>query len=408
MRRDAHMRSKVAVVGYGRTPYSRAKAGERIHTVDEYIAWAAELALQRAGMSKNDFDGQGLGVAHAEASHTVNWSAAVAEMLGISPRILIRADQGGASAAAMLVRAAAMIEAGIVDRALVVGADTPLTIPSIAPGLPLSPERTRGVFWDFQGPFGVMGANSQFALVQTRYMEAYPLKFEQLGKIAVTARYHASLNPGAIYRKPFTLEEYLASEMLSWPVRLFDCVPMVNGGLAYVVARADDARSITPRPAYLRGFAEVNNFYAGSRTFPDITGTGFLQTAPEAFAMAGITHREVDAFQPYDDYPMVALIQIEDYGFCGKGEGGRFVEEHDLTLHGDFPMLTDGGQLSGGQPGGAIGGFQPLIEAVAQVRGEAGERQVKDARIVAASGFGGMTYARNNRSCVTLVFGAEA
>ncbi len=309
----------------------------------------------------------------------------------------------------MLIRAAAMIAAGIVDRALILGADTPLTIPSIAPGLPLSPERTRGVFWDFQGPFGVMGANAQFALVQTRYMDKYPLKDEQLGKISVTARYHASLNPGAIYRKPFTMQEYLASERLSWPVRLFDCVPMVNGGLAYIVARAEDALAITRQPAYLRGFAEVSNYYSGSRTFPDITDTGFLQTAPEAFAMAGIAHRDVGSFQPYDDYPMVALIQLEDYGFCGKGEGGQFVEEHDLTFGGDFPILTDGGQLSGGQPGGAIGGFQPLIEAVAQVRGEAGERQVKrSAGISVASGFGGMTYARNNRSCVTLVFGAEA
>jgi len=186
-------------------------------------------------------------------------------------------------------------------------------------------------------------------------------------------------------------------------------VPMVNGGLAYIVTRADDARAITGKPAYLRGFAEVNNYYSGSRTFPDITDTGFLQTAPEAFAMAGIAHADVGSFQPYDDYPMVALIQLEDYGFCGKGEGGRFVDAHDLTIRGDFPMLTDGGQLSGGQPGGAIGGFQPLIEAVTQVRGEAGERQVrKNAGVSVASGFGGMTYARNNRSCVTLVFGAEA
>ena len=402
------MRARVAVVGYGRSPYSRAKKGERIHTIDEYLAWAAELALERAGMSKNDFDGQGLGVAHAEASHTVNWSAAVAESLGISPRVLLRADQGGASAAALLIRAAAMIHAGVVDRVLVVGADTPLTIPSIAPGLPLSPERTRGVFWDFQGPFGVMGANSQFALVQTRYMHQYPLKAEQLGKISVATRFHASLNPGAIYRKPFTMEEYLASEILSYPVRLFDCVPMVNGGLAYIVTSAESAHSITDKPAYLLGFAEVSNYYSGSRTFPDITDTGFLQTAPEAFAMAGVTHRDIDVFEPYDDYPMVVLIQMEDYGFCRKGEGGRFVEEHDLTMTGDFPISTDGGQLSGGQPGGAIGGFMPLIEAVSQVRGEAGERQVKGARIAAASGFGGMTYARNNRSCVTLVFGPEA
>jgi len=402
------MRGEVAVIGYGRTPYSRVKPGEPVLTVDEYIAWAAALALEKAGMSKNDFDGQGLGVAHAEASHTVNWAAAVAELLGISPRVLLRADQGGASAAALLIRAAAMINSGIIDRVLVVGADTPLTIPSVAPGLPLSPERTRGVFWDFQGPFGVMGANSQFALVQKRYMHQYPIKPDHLGKIAVTTRYHASLNPGAIYRKPYTMEEYLASRVLSDPVRLFDCVPMVNGGLAYIVTSAKTARSLTDRPAYVLGMGEVSNYYCGSRTRPDITTTGFAQAAPEAFKMAGVGHKDIDAFEPYDDYPMVVLLQMEDYGFSKKGEGGKFVEERDLTFRGDFPISTDGGQLSGGQPGGAIGGFMPLIEAVTQLRGEAGERQVKDARIVAASGFGGMTYARNNRSCVTLVLGSEA
>jgi acetyl-CoA acetyltransferase len=401
------MRGEVTIVGFGRTPYSRAKPGERILTVDEYVAWAAELALRKAGMSKNDFDGQGLGVAHAEAGHTVNWSAAVAESLGISPKILLRGDQGGATAAALLIRAAAMIHAGIVDRVLVVGADTPCTIPSVAPGLPLSPERTRGVFWDFQGPFGVMGANSQFALVQTRCMHQYQIKPEHLGKIAVTTRYHASLNPGAIYRKPFTIEDYLNSRILSDPVRLLDCVPMVNGGLAYIVTSAETGRKVTDKAVYLLGFGEVNNYYRGSRTRPDITFTGFAQAAPDAFKMAGVQHQDIDVFEPYDDYPMIVLIQMEDYGFCKKGEGARFVEERDLTFKGDFPISTDGGQLSGGQPGGAIGGFMPLIEAVTQLRGEAGERQVKGATIAAASGFGGMTYARNNRSCVTLVFGSE-
>ena len=404
------MRAEVAIVGYGRTAYSRVKPGEPVLTVDEYLAWAADLALEKAGMSKNDFDGQGLGVADAEASHTVNWSAAVAESLGISPKILIRADQGGASAAAMLIRAAGMIRAGIVDRVLVVGADTPLTIPSIAPGLPLSPERTRGVFWDFQGPFGVMGANSQFGLVHARYLHQYQnqIKPEHLGKIAVTSRYHASLNPGAIYRKPFTMEEYLGSRILSDPVRLLDCVPMVNGGLAYIVTTVETAKKLTDKPVYLLGFGEVSNYYHGSRNQPDITYTGFEQTTPEAMKMAGVTHKDIDVFEPYDDYPMVVLIQMEDYGFCKKGEGGKFVEERDLTFQGDFPISTDGGQLSGGQPGGAIGGFMPLIEAVTQLREEAGARQVKGAAIAAASGFGGMTYARNNRSCVTLILGSEA
>ena len=138
------MSADVAIVGCGRTPYTRLKPGEPVLNVDEFIAWAADLALHQAGMSKNDFDGQGLGVSHAEVAHTVNWSAATAENLGISPQVLIRGDQGGASATSMLIKAAAMIKEGIIDRALVVGADTPLSIPSAAPGLPLSPERTRG------------------------------------------------------------------------------------------------------------------------------------------------------------------------------------------------------------------------------------------------------------------------
>ena len=403
------MRSKVAVIGVGRTPYSRAKPGEPVLTADEYIAWAADLALKQAGLTKNDFDGQGLGVAHAEVAHTVNWSAAVAESLGISPAMLLRADQGGASASSMLIRAAAMIEAGIVDRVLVVGADTPLNIPSAAPGLPLSPERTRGVYWDFQGPFGVMGATAQFALILRRYMHEHrSLTFEQLGKIAVSTRYNASFHPGAIYRKPYSLDEYLASRVLSDPLRLLDCVPIVNGGLAYVVTSAKTAKTLSDRPVYLRGFGEMNNYYHGSRTLPDVTTTGFVAAAPKAMDMAGVKHADIDLFEPYDDYPFVAMMQLEDWGFCNKGEGGRFVEERDLRFHGDFPMSTDGGQLSGGQPGGAIGGFMPIVEAVTQLRREAGERQVKDARIAATCGFGGIPYGRPGRTCISLVFSMES
>lgn len=402
------MTAEVAIVGYGRTPYSRAKPGETLYTVDEYIAWAADLALQKAGMSKNDFDDQGLAVSHAEVAHTVNWSAATAENLGISPRVLLRGDQGGASAAALLIRAAAMITAGIVDRFLIVGADTPLNIPSAAPGLPLSPERTRGVFWDFQGPFGIMGASAQFGLVQTRYAHQYPLSDDELGKIAVTTRFHASLNPAAIYRKPFTLQEYKESRVLSAPIRLLDCVPIVNGGLAYIVTSAKTSKSVSDRPVWLLGAGEANNFYQGSRAQPDITCTGYTKAAPEAFRQAGVRPQDLDFFEPYDDYPFVAMMSIEDWGFCKKGEGAAFVREHDLRFDGDFPMSTDGGQLSGGQPGGAIGGFMPLIEAVTQLRGEAGERQVDNAAIGGACGFGGIPYGRPGRSCVSLILGRES
>ena len=397
----------VAIIGVGRTPYSRAKPGEPRLTVDEYLAWAAELALAQAGMSKNDFDDQGLGVAHAEVAHTVNWSAAVAENLGLSPRAVLRADQGGASASSLLIRAAALIRDKVIDRCLVLGADTPLDIPSAAPGLPLSPERTRGVFWDFQGPFGVMGANNQFALIQSRYAHQYGLDPKALAKIAVTTRFHASLNPAAIYRKPFSEDEYFASKLLADPIRLLDCVPIVNGALAYIVTSAETARSVSSKPVWLLGAGEANNYYHGSRSLPDVTVTGFVKAAPIAFEQAGVRHADIQLFEPYDDYPFVPLMTIEDWGFCRKGEGSAFVRERSLRLDGDFPLSTDGGQLSGGQPGGAIGGFMPLVEAVTQLRGEAGERQVKNAAIGASCGFGGIPYGRPGRSCISLIWGRE-
>jgi acetyl-CoA acetyltransferase len=123
--------------------------------------------------------------------------------------------------------------------------------------------------------------------------------------------------------------------------------------------------------------------------------------------MAGVTHRDIQFLQPYDDYPFIAMMTIEDHGFCRKGEGGRFIEEHDLHFDGDFPMSTDGGQLSGGQPGGAIGGFMPLVESVTQLRGEAGARQVRNATIGISCGFGGIPYGRPGRSCVSLVLSTE-
>jgi acetyl-CoA acetyltransferase len=123
--------------------------------------------------------------------------------------------------------------------------------------------------------------------------------------------------------------------------------------------------------------------------------------------MAGVKHDDIDFFQPYDDYPFISMMTMEDWGFCKKGQGAKFVEERNFRFDGDFPLSTDGGQLSGGQPGGAIGGFMPLVEAVTQLRGEADQRQVKKARIGAVCGFGGIPYGRPGRSCIAIVLGNE-
>src|SRR5699024_10911422 len=131
------------------------------------------------------------------------------------------------------------------------------------------------------------------------------------------------------YRTPYTLQDYLESRILSDPLRLYDCVPIVNGGVAYIVTSAESARAITDKPVYLRGFGESNNYYHGSRSLPDITSTGFVEAAPRAMTMAGVSHADIQFLQPYDDYPFISMMTIEDWGFCKKGDGGRIIDDHD-------------------------------------------------------------------------------
>ena len=166
---------------------------------------------------------------------------------------------------------------------------------------------------------------------------------------------------------------------------------------------AADARAITDRPVYLLGFGEVSNYYHGSRARPDITVTGFAQAAPEAFRMAGVRHADIDCFEPYDDYPMVVLMQLEDLGFCEKGKGGRFVADGNLISGtGKLPFNTDGGGLCSNHPGNR-GGLTKVLEAVRQLRGEAHPKvQVKNCDLAVAHGTGGSLGLRHGSATVIL------
>lgn len=368
---------------------------------EDYIGWAAELVLKHSGLSKSDFDGQGLGVAGMAWPHAEIWSAEVAQNLGLSPKLILRADRGGMNGASLLGQAALAVNAGFVDLVLCVGGDSPM---SITPGTSIPTWRYEE---DFMKPFGMMGPNSIFAFVLRRHMHQYGTKPEQLGKIAVTQRQHALLNPNAYLKTPLTLQDYLNSRFIADPIRLLDACILVNGGLAYVVASARKAKEITDRPVYLLGFSELDNYLHGSRNRPDVTFTGTTITAKQAFEAAAISHRGVSFFQPYDDYTIAVLMQLEDAGFCRKGEGGRFVEQTDLSVKGEVPINTGGGQLSAGQPGMA-GGFLHIVESVRQLRQEAGERQVKDARIGVVTATGALSYGVNFVNACTLVLGVEA
>jgi acetyl-CoA acetyltransferase len=396
------LEGRYAVVGYGETPVSRSRAdkGEPRLSVQEYAAWAVEAALEDAGLEKKDIDEEGLGVAGTVFPHSEIFSGEVAQDLGVSPKLVIRSDAGGSAGVSLLHQAGMAVRSGEVDLVLCVGADAPMNITS--PGA----MREWRYETDFQKPFGMMGPNSQFAFVARRHMHQYGTRAEDLGKVAVTQREHAIRNPNAYLKAPLTMEQYLASRMIADPVRLFDACISVNGGLAYVVASKEKAKKLAgDRAVWVLGSAEEVNYQHGSRLRPDITYLGTSEAARRALAQSGAERKDIDFVQAYDDYTLAVLMEIEDAGFCKKGEAGKFVSEHDVSFKGDFPLNTGGGQLSSGQPGMA-GGFVHLVEAVRQLRGEGGDRQVNDARLGMVTTIGCLAYGNSLVDTDVVVLGA--
>ncbi len=370
------IRGKVAIASYGETPVNRERT--RNITIEQYLAQAAKQALDSAGMSKSDLRDQGVGLLEPESVPPI-WSMQIIQDLGLEPRVVIRSDHGGIGAAALLEEAGAVISAGVVDMVLCLGADAPLSY--LLHG---ATSGGGGALRDYTKPFGMMGPNSQIAFVAQRYIHDYNVKPEQVGKVSVVQRNNAALNPIAYLRdRPLTMEDYLDSgrnPMVSDPIRLLDCCIPVNGGLAFLVTTVEKAKEITDIPVYPLGLGIAYNYLHGSRMRPDITYMGVVKASREALAEAGVKHKDFSFFQCYDDYTYAVLTQLEDSGFCEKGRAGRFLEATDVSLGGELPINTGGGQLSSGQCG-MSGAFLPMVEAIRQLRGEGGKRQVKDAKL---------------------------
>ncbi|MFQ5902373.1 MAG: thiolase family protein [Candidatus Binatia bacterium] len=393
------LRGKTAIVGMGETPVDRLgrKAGEPRRTTSEYLAWAVRLAIEDAGLTKKDFDGQGLAVVYTTNHSQPFWPEEAAGILGISPGVLLGGGNGGASAVSLLGQASAMVSSGVVDLVLCVAA-----------AAPFAEHRTRtepADTHDFEMPFGVMGPNSKISLVMSRYMHEYGMTPDHFGKIAVTARYHATLNPNAYLKKPLTLEEYKSSRLISDPVRLLDCVMPANGGKAYIIASSERARTLSKPPVYLLGWGECHNPSAGPRFRANPLVTGIQKSGRVAFEMAGLPHSDVDFLGLYDDYITVIMLQIEDLGFCEKGDQ-KFFERTDFTFKGNLPIQTGGGMINCGQPS-TTGGMLHVIEAVRQLRGEGGARQVPDAKVGLVTGLGAVAYGKNFGCTAAAILGKE-
>lgn len=346
-----------------------------------FIGRAIEALVQAAGIAKDDIDGLSL----ASFSLAPDTAVGVTQHLGLSPRWLDHVPTGGASGVMCLRRAARAVQAGDADIVACVGADTNHVD---------SFRQTLGSFSNFARdasyPYGSGGPNSIFAMITANYMRQYGAKREDFGRICVDQRTNALGNPNAMFKKALTLDEYMAARPVADPIHLFDCVMPCAGADAFLVMSEERARDLGLAHVVVRGAIERHNAFSED---PIMVRGGWLKDRDDLYAQAGVGPEALDFVQTYDDYPVIAMMQFEDLGFCEKGEGPAFVRSHTMAFDGSFPNNTGGGQLSTGQAG-AAGGFLGMVEAVRQLTDQAGARAVPDARLGLVAGFGMVTYDR--------------
>jgi acetyl-CoA acetyltransferase len=239
----------------------------------------------------------------------------------------------------------------------------------------------------FEHPYKPFNPPTSYALATARHMHQYGTTRAQLAEIAVAARRWAQLNPEAFAREPLTLDDVLKSRMISDPLTIRDCCLVTDGGGAYVLTRADRARALKKAPAYLLGVGAAH-WHRQISSMPDLTVTAATESGQRAYEMARLGPKDVDVVELYDAFTINTLLFLEDLGFCKKSEGGAFVSGGRIAPGGQLPVNTNGGGLSCVHPG--MYGIFLLVEAVRQLRGEAGERQVQDAAVALAHGNGGV------------------
>jgi acetyl-CoA acetyltransferase len=289
---------------------------------------------------------------------------------------------GGATAGAMIQHAAQAVAAGLCTTVACVFSDAPLKPPA-----PKGEKTSSGAAYAFargwEQAYGYYGVNAMYALVARRHMDRYGTTQDQLGAVAVAQRRWANLNPHAQLRdQPLTLEDYHASRWVVEPFHLYDCCLVSNGGLAVIVTSAERARDLRRPPVYVRGMAQG---HLGGDPIESLS-SGAVISAPDAFRMAGLRLADVDVVQLYDCYTFTVIVCLEDYGFCAKGEGGPYAAEHLGGPGGLLALNTGGGQLSSFY----MWGMTPVSEAIIQVRGDGGERQVAKHDVALVSGNGGV------------------
>ena len=346
-----------------------------------WLARAIGELIKGAGLKKEELDGL------AVSSFTLAPDTAIGltQHLGLSPRWLDHVPFGGASGIVMLRRAARAVQAGDAQVVACVAGDTN-HVDSFRLTLANFSQFARDAVY----PYGAGGPNASFAFLTAYYMRTYGATREDFGKLCVAQRANALKFQHALFKKPLTLEEYLSARPIAEPLHLFDCVMPCAGADAFLVMSADRAKALGVKHCRLLGTIERHNAFAAD---PVQMRAGWALDRADLYEQAGAGPQDLNFVETYDDYPVISLMQIEDLGFCGKGEGPAFIREHSFTCDGSFPLNTSGGQLSVGQAG-AAGGSLGLVEALRQLTRQAEARQVKDAKLGLVSGFGMINFDR--------------
>ena len=377
------IKGKTAIVGIGEVPTGRLPDRPAIVCAIE----SARQAIADAGINKNEIDAiVPTAALFSPQFNTELVGCRIVEELGLSGIVKnnVQVFSGGSSSCNLLRMASGLITLGMARCVLCVHADQLGTGVSAQGGIDLF--STAGISKEWEVPFG-MHYSAIAALVTQRYMYETGATEEQVAAVCVSNRKWAELNPNAMFRKPLTIEEVLASKMLSTPLRAKESNMLADGGGAFIVTSAERAREITPTPVYILGEGSRVTHFALSQE-PDLTRFGYAAAAEDAYRQAGLSPADIDLAELYDSYPVFQLIALEQLGFCQRGEAGAFVFEGNTWPGGKLPMTTNGGMLSQGHTG-AGGGVAILVEAARQLMGKAGDRQVKGARFAIETATGG-------------------
>jgi acetyl-CoA acetyltransferase len=388
------MRGSAAIVGVADAV---SPTGELEGSVRALEVQVVREALDDAGLTIADVDG-------LFTCTSPGWAASLelAEYLGIAPRWTDSTQTGGSSFEIHVQHAAAAISLGLCDVAVVVYAATPRS--SFKRGLggfgsrQSLPGPTPSAEWE--QPYAMRMPMGAYALAASRHMYEFGTTAEQLAQIAVDTRTWATMNPRARLQDPITVDDVLASPMQASPLHKLDCCLVTDGAGAVVLTSAERARSLRKPPALVLGTGTCHT-HAMISEMPDLTTTGAAVSGPLAFAEARLAPADIDVAQIYDSFTITVLLLLEDLGFCAKGEGGAFVADGVLAPGGALPANTSGGGLAYTHPG--MFGIFLLVEAVRQLRGECGPRQVEGAEVALAHGSGGVLSAMS-----TIILGTEA